>query len=246
MLSENTVDRESQQKLYVQIYKILRGRIEKGQWPRNSQIPTEDELCRIYDVSKATVRIAVSELVREGYLVRRQGKGTFVTYSLPVSGMVMRTKIMEDKSGEEVKAKKEVVFMGIRRPSDDVRSSLKCEGEVYHIVLRRVANGGPVCLDESFIPIGVMPALEDEEISRISMCELIQEKAARRIAKIVQTVELTEITGEKAEMLRLGEGSPAVLVHRIFIGSDGVPLAYSRLYGEGRCYMFQTEFERLR
>ncbi len=86
MRIEKTVDRGSKEKLYVQIYSILIEKIESGEWPPGTQIPTEDELCRIYDVSKVTVREAIQELVREGYLKRQQGKGTFVTYTLPQLG----------------------------------------------------------------------------------------------------------------------------------------------------------------
>ena len=86
MKIEKTVDRGSKEKLYVQIYSIILEKIESGEWPLGTQIPSEDELCRIYDVSKVTVREAIQELAREGYLKRQQGKGTFVLYSCPASG----------------------------------------------------------------------------------------------------------------------------------------------------------------
>ena len=55
MMIEKTIDRQSQQKLYVQIYDLIKDKIEKGDWPAGSQISTEDELCKTYDVSKATM-----------------------------------------------------------------------------------------------------------------------------------------------------------------------------------------------
>jgi len=89
MWTEKTVDRESQQKLYVQMYSIIREKIEKNEWPIGTQIPTEDDLCKSYNVSKATVRMAITELVKNGYLKKQQGKGTFVTYSVPGLGIAM-------------------------------------------------------------------------------------------------------------------------------------------------------------
>ncbi|MCX8070238.1 MAG: GntR family transcriptional regulator [Thermodesulfovibrionales bacterium] len=76
---ERIIDREGQQKLYVQLMDIIKEKIKKGEWAVNSMIPSEDELCNTFSVSKTTVRLAVSELVREGLLKRLQGKGTFVT-----------------------------------------------------------------------------------------------------------------------------------------------------------------------
>src|SRR5512138_1788977 len=90
------IDRDNPQKLYLQLHAILKGRIERGEWPVESQIPTEEELCRLFDVSKATVRIAVAELVREGYLRRRQGKGTFVCKRVIPEGLSMLTSFKEN------------------------------------------------------------------------------------------------------------------------------------------------------
>jgi len=70
-----TVDRGSKEKLYVQVYAIFLKKIESEEWRDGLQIPSEDELCRMYDVSKVTVREAIQELVREGYLKRQQGRG---------------------------------------------------------------------------------------------------------------------------------------------------------------------------
>ena len=89
----DTVDRDSQQKLYVQIFSIIKEKVEKGDWPVGSQIPTEDELCKTYHVSKATVRMAIADLVRGGYLKKLQGKGTFVTHSVPDLGITMKTRL---------------------------------------------------------------------------------------------------------------------------------------------------------
>ena len=116
MLTDKTVDRESQQKLYVQMEGIIRDKITRREWPAGSQIPTEDDLCKMYDVSKATVRMAIADLVRDGYLRKQQGKGTFVTDTTPDLGMTMKTKLTEDIFGEGVIAKKVLLMRGTKRP----------------------------------------------------------------------------------------------------------------------------------
>ncbi len=57
----------------------LRYKILFGQWKPGHQIQTEMELCKQYDVSRITIRKAINELENAGYLVRKSGKGTFVT-----------------------------------------------------------------------------------------------------------------------------------------------------------------------
>ena len=100
MLMNKTVDRENHQKLYVQMFSIIKEKIEKREWPVGSQIPTEDELCRDFTVSKATVRMAIADLVRSGYLRKLQGKGTFVMHAMPDLGITMKTQLTEDMFGE--------------------------------------------------------------------------------------------------------------------------------------------------
>ena len=129
MKIEKTVDRGSKEKLYVQIYSIILEKIENGEWPLGTQIPSEDELCRIYDVSKVTVREAIQELAREGYLKRQQGKGTFVLYSVPHPGLMMRTRLTEDDGfGEGVNVRKEVVEKGVKEVPDEVKRSADDRG----------------------------------------------------------------------------------------------------------------------
>lgn len=64
--------------LYSQVLGVLRQRIADGIYGVDDQIPPEDQLAAEFDVSRATVRQAVGELVREGLVDRKQGRGTFV------------------------------------------------------------------------------------------------------------------------------------------------------------------------
>ena len=248
MWTEKTVDRESLQKLYVQMFSIIKEKIEKQEWPNGSQIPTEDELCRTYDVSKATVRNAVSELVRSGYLRKQQGKGTFVTYAKQDLGVTMKTKLTEDMFGEGVKAKKELLAKGLKQPSEEMRSILSLNGDqdLYYILCRRVVNGETAYLEESYVRLSVFPGIEDEDVCRVPFYELIQERGAKKISKVVQTIEVSEAHGEAASLLRIPEGAPALLLHRLLIGSESNPIAYTRLLGIGKKYKIMTEFERIK
>jgi GntR family transcriptional regulator len=243
---ELTIDRESQQKLYVQIYSIIKERIERGDWPEGTRIPTEEELCRTYDVSKATVRIAVSELVREGYLRKQQGKGTFVTSATNHLGLDMRTRLTENMFGEGVRTKKEVLVRREQEPPADVMAHLGLEGAVCYVLCKRTVEGVPVYLEEIFFPISLFPGIEDEDIGQTPFYMLVKERASRRISRVMQTIEVIDIGDEAAGVLNMKKGDSALLIHRLLIGPHGEPLAYTRLTGSGRGYKIQTEFERIK
>jgi GntR family transcriptional regulator, arabinose operon transcriptional repressor len=72
------VDKNSQVHLYVQIADSIRQKIVSGEYPVGSIVPTEVDLCQVYGVSRYPMRQAMSILVKEGYLNRTRGKGTFV------------------------------------------------------------------------------------------------------------------------------------------------------------------------
>lgn len=64
---------------YLTIKKAIQKKIETNAYPLGSRIPSESELREIYNVSRHTVRSAINNLVNEGYVVKQQGSGTFVS-----------------------------------------------------------------------------------------------------------------------------------------------------------------------
>jgi DNA-binding GntR family transcriptional regulator len=72
------IERE-QQTLQAKIKRILREEIAQGVWQPGARIPTESELMHRFSVSRITVSQALKDMVKEGLVVRRQGRGTFVS-----------------------------------------------------------------------------------------------------------------------------------------------------------------------
>src|SRR5208283_3107756 len=146
MRIEKTIDRESRQKLYVQMYAIFKEKIKLTEWPEGMKIPTEDELCRLYDISKATVRFAISDLVREGLLRRIQGKGTFVVHGKPTNGLSIQIRLTEDLFGEGVRFTRELLDRGVKMPSAEIRTYFEEEGILYYFRCKCVVEDKPVYL----------------------------------------------------------------------------------------------------
>ena len=79
------VDRSSPLPIYYQLKVLIQDQINSGLWRPGDRIPTEGELCQTHGISRSPVRQALSELAREGVLVRRPGLGTFVTDNVTVN-----------------------------------------------------------------------------------------------------------------------------------------------------------------
>jgi len=91
-----------------------------------------------------------------------------------------------------------------------------------------------------------MRAIHNEDLCQTSLYEVIQRKAVKKIFKIVQTIEVIEISNDVAAELNLQLGCHALRVHSLLLGSDGAAIAYIKLTGSGKKYKIQTEFEKIR
>jgi len=72
------IDRDSPIPIYHQLKSLILEQIESGLWRSGDRIPTEQELCQLYQISRSPVRQALNQLAREGVLTRHPGRGTFV------------------------------------------------------------------------------------------------------------------------------------------------------------------------
>jgi DNA-binding GntR family transcriptional regulator len=246
VLHNKTVDRFNQEKLYIQLMRIFLEELNSGRWQPGHRIPTEEELCKEYHVSKITVRQAIHNLAAEGYLIKFQGKGTFVTGVLPEGCLAMKTRFTEEMFGEEVKADKEILVHSIKLPPSDARGYLKTDEKIYYLLSKRLVNGEPAYLEESFIPVGLVPTIEKVDFARSSLYSVLQERGIKKIFKVIQTIEISSISGEHAVYLKVKKGVPVLVVHRLLLSSDNAPMAYTRFLGRSGRYKFQTEFERIR
>jgi len=240
------VDRKNQEKLYIQIMRLVVDEIGRGTWVIGDRIPSEDELAVRFGVSKITIRQALSNLAADGYLMKVQGRGTFVAGNKPVVGLTMKTGFTDGLFGRGVQETREVLERGAVEPPEEVRRLLGTDGPIYRIANRRLAEGVPVSSDESYVPAGLLPGIEGEDLGGFRLFAAIQERGTRKVFRMRQTVEITTLTVREADTLGAEAGKPVLAVHRLLIGAEDLPLAYSRIVEIGERFKLETEFERIR
>ena len=239
------IDRDNPQKLYQQLHSILKGKMERGEWAVDSQIPTEEELCRLFDVSKATVRIAVAELVREGYLRRQQGRGTFVCKRVIPEGLSMLTSFKEIMLEAGVVFETRVLAKTVMMLTDDLNLKLDVPDDRHIVYLKRVRLVGdePVLLQESYLPHALCPALLAEEMEKQSVLELLEARCGVRVTRVRDYIEAVAIGEDEARILGLPPGSPALLLEQYFYAGD-VQVMYTRSVKRPERFRFFIELDR--
>lgn len=126
------------QLLYMQVEVNIREAITSGRWKPGEKIPSENELCGQFGVSRITLRNGISRLVDEGLLVRLQGKGTFVTSKSASDHMheVMGFTAMCQQQGKRASTK--LLLLKRARPAKEAAEFLGIPAGEKAIVLDRV------------------------------------------------------------------------------------------------------------
>jgi len=245
MTLSNSIDREKPLKLYVQLYSILKRKIEIGEWPVNSQIPTEDELCKIYDVSKATVKLAVLELARQGYLRRQQGKGTFVFNRSMPEGLTMHTSFKELMLDTSMDCSVEVLVRTVMMPTEEIEIKLNIPADIHVIYVQRrwSIHGKIVLLQRNYIPYHLCPDLLNENLENNSLLDILEKKYEIKITKIKDFIESAYPSDDDSRLLGISGGSPATAMEQVFYSRES-PIMYVRSLNISERFRLFFQFER--
>jgi GntR family transcriptional regulator len=237
------IHREDHQKLYVQLIDILKKKIETGEWDVGFQIPTEEDLCKTYGVSRATVRSAIAELVRDGYLFRQQGKGTFVKQVVS-NKLVMLASFRELMLEPGVEFSTEVRVQTTMMPIGTIGNLLNISLDKHIIYIKRitVVEGKPVIIQEIHIPLHICPDLLHENVTVNSLFGLFK-KYKIEITRVRNYFGITFLSAEEAQAFNLTEGAPTLLLNQLFFSGE-TPVMYIRSVKRHDSFGFAIEFKK--
>ena len=214
--------------LYQQVMDDLKGEIARGVYASGSRIPSEMELAKSYGVGRVTVRRAIEELSRAGYLNRQQGRGTFVCAPKLKRKIVQKGDV---QSFSEGCAANDMVFFGVE-PG--------CELIVVERV--RTADGVPVMLENNAFVLADHPYLQtlaDEDLTDNSIFALVAEHSGRAPLKSDPcTVEIALADAQVAPLLEIPIGEPLFYMEAYFTDADERPLLLGRQKIVGSRYVF--------
>jgi DNA-binding GntR family transcriptional regulator len=216
------ISRERSQKLYSQIYDILEKEIEDGKWPVDSQIPTEDNLCSLYGVSKATIRLALSELARQGYLRRIQGKGTFVCKKTSSDGLWLSSRLEEFMMEPGMELTTKMLAQTVMMPTDDLDTKMNISMEQHLIYIKRLRNMGneTIMIQETYVPYHLCPSILKSNVEHESIIDLLEKNHGIIITRVTEHLDITYMTAEESRIFGLQEGTAALYSARMFFSGD--------------------------
>ena len=217
--------------LFVQIQEHIAEMILSGELAPDTKIQSEREFSEELGVSRMTVRRALTELVSEGLLERRHGSGTFVArprVTYESHELVDNVKAMRNRN--LATASQLIEFSEIaasRRLAEQL--DVEIGHPLYRVVMLRLANRVPVILERGFFSCSRCPELEEWDLEKNSLFDLLIKVYQANPVRVSQTVEAVSANETIAKQLRVGEGFPLIMLSRTLYSSEsGKPIEYSQ------------------
>ncbi|MEV0380440.1 GntR family transcriptional regulator [Nonomuraea sp. NPDC050643] len=215
---------------YQAIYRHLLAQIDGGELEPGQPLPSQRELGTYYGVSLMTVRQALQRLSAEGRIEQRHGLGTFVAGTVIPYGLNSLGSLAEGLAGQGIDL--ETVLLGVRRPPAPawVAAELGLEPgtEVTAIERLRVVDGSPVIHQLSYVPPGPAAELGDDELGRVPLYRLIEERGGASPAWATEAIKPVVLSEEQAALLRRPAGGAALMSTRVTYDAADRPLLADR------------------
>lgn len=209
------IDKNSKIPLYLQLMDILIEKINSS-LGENEQLLSEREICEIYDVSRTTVRQALDELERDGYIYKVHGKGTFVAPKRVNQDLVSFYSFTEEMKKIGKKPSSEIVGFEIIQAGEKLSNTFKVSEEdlMYKIIRIRKADNIPMMYEITYLPFSRFENLTKKELEESPMYDIFRDKYNTKLTFAEEYFEPILTNKLESIYLDIQEGDPSLKIER--------------------------------
>ncbi|GAE93211.1 transcriptional regulator [Gracilibacillus boraciitolerans JCM 21714] len=240
------IDKSSPIPLYHQIEEVIKQGIEHGEYQPGDVLPAERVYAEQYQVSRMTVRQAITNLVNERYLYRIKGKGTFIAEPKLEQNLKGLTSFTEDMSARGMKASSKISKFDIIPANRSLAEQLNVDMHtpIYEIKRVRLAEEIPMALERTYIPANLIKGLSEERVLS-SIYKYAEEQMGLKIKSATQTLEATIANKEEIKLLEVDQGgAPVLLMKRTSKLENGQTFEIVKSSYRADRYKFMIDLER--
>ena len=220
------LDKNSFTPMYFQIQTQLLKQIKSGHFRAGDALPGEEELTRIYGVSRMTSRQALQALTTQGLAYRQKGRGTFVLQPkvekdiAHLLGFSAEMRVLGLKSSSRVLGK----AIMPATPETALRLSIEAGAPTLHLHRLRSVDGVPVAIEEVWLSQEQFPGIEKVDFVRCSLYETLRESYGIRVGSADEVIEARPATRHEAELLQIAAKSSLLVISRTLLSVEGRPV----------------------
>jgi len=238
-----TIDPKSTDPLYHQLKEVIKRQIGDKIWGFDQMIPSENELASTYQVSVGTVKKALSVLVEEGVLYRRQGKGTFVARPDFKRSFIRFFRYGLGEQNASDFPESEVLSSKIMVPPKRVRNILQLNKGKKVIKIKRIRSisDTPLMLEELFLPHHIFKGFDRVDISQQLLYPIYDVKYKTPIIWAEENLWPQIANREEADLLGISVGDPLIAIERVAFTYGDKPVEFRSSLGRGDRFRYHIE-----
>ena len=219
--------------LHYQLANELRNYIQSGSWNIGDMFPTDREIMEKYKVSATTVRRAVKQLVEEGWIERKPGKGTFIKKEPIKEELGNLTGFFEEMTNKGFVPKAEIIEL--REITADAAllkefpelKKLKQDKLMLIKKLHKVSDKKLIYVS-SFWNIEYGKELAKYNLAETGVYEIASRFLNVQLTKAEETISAKAADREEAEHLDIKKGEPVMVMERLtYEGDNPIEYAYN-------------------
>jgi len=245
----SAIDLNSKIPYYVQLIDVIKGKITQDEWKPGEQLPSEPDLCAMYNVSRTVVRQALREIELEGLIVRRKGKGTFVAEPKINESLVQKlTGFYQDMVDRGHTPITHVLKNELEPASPKVARYLNVEPgtQVFNIERLRFIDDEPIVLVTTYLPYVLCSKLANFDLSNQSLYAVLEKEFGLELSHGRRTIEAVPANKREARLLQVDEYDPLILLDSVTYLKDDTPIEYYHAVHRGDKSRFEVELVRVR
>jgi GntR family transcriptional regulator len=226
---------------YQQLHRYLAEQIQQGHLSADRQLPPERDLAARAQVSRVTIRQAISQLVLDGLLEQRRGSGTYVLrqaarHEHSLSSLISFSESMKQRGST---SDSKVLSAGLFSPTPEevVSLGLVSGVRISRIERLRIADGVPMALEVSSLPENI---LHQPEVVSTSLYSVLRD-LGRAPTRAIQRVSAVNLSAKEAQLLNMTPNSAALKIVRTGYLESGRPIEFTRGLYRSETYDFVTE-----
>ena len=236
------IDKNSPVPLYHQVEQDLKQDIKAKKYAVGDPIPTEVDLIARYGVSRMTIRLAIEELEKEGYVKKVQGKGTFVKSRKVTQELGVITSWSETvrAQGKEPVAKRVDTCERTATPELAEQMEIEPDTRLYYIERLRCVDDEPLSISKVHIIADLAPGLLELDGIKDSLYKVLEERYHIELSSADEVVEACAADAEQADLLQIEEGYPIIKVTRLTRDPIGKTIELSEVWTRGDKYAYKV------